>query len=148
MDIQDLAKLNESSNSGVWVNIKNPLTQKDILIETGDQADGKSVSKPLRFKVCGVTSDRYYKLRDQIQAEQFQIAFEKAQSDSKADQSDDDEAGMRMVAGMVLEVDGLEINGKSCGPEDCMAIFKTKGLRFIYNQLDIDIKRRTNFTQP
>lgn len=124
MDISQLSKVNEASNSGVWVAIKDPNTGEDL---------------PVRFKVRGSTSDEFYRLKDQLQAEMLTASVEGKELDS-------DELGMRLVAGMVVDIDGLEKDGKPM--KDALQVFKTDGLRFIFQQLDVEIKRKANFTKP
>lgn len=120
MDIKDLAKVNESSNSGVWVNIKHPVTKDDL---------------PIRFKILGSTSDAFYKLRDQLQTEAF-----------TQEKIDHDELGLRLVAGLVVDVEGLEADKKPL--KDALTIFKMEGMRFIFEQLDTEVKKKANFMQP
>lgn len=124
MDISQLSKVNEASNSGVWVAIKDPNTAEDL---------------PVRFKVRGSTSDEFYRLKDKLQAEMLTASVEGKELDS-------DELGMRLVAGMVVDIDGLEKDGKPM--KDALQVFKTDGLRFIFQQLDVEIKRKANFTKP
>lgn len=124
MDILDLAKINDASNSGVWVDIKHP--------QTGDKL-------PIRFRILGSTSDEFFKLRDKLQSEMLTASVEGKEVDS-------DELGMRLMAGMVVDIEGLEKDKKPM--KDAMQVFKTAGLRFIFHQLDIEIKRKANFTQP
>ena len=124
MDISQLSKVNEASNSGVWVAIKDPNTGEDL---------------PVRFKVRGSTSDEFYRLKDQLQAEMLTASVEGKELDS-------DELGMRLVAGMVVDIEGLEKDGKPM--KDALQVFKTDGLRFIFQQLDVEIKRKANFTKP
>lgn len=137
MNIQELAKINEPANAGVWINILDPNTLEEI-----QSADAEGNKRPLRVRVYGASSDRYYQLKDQIQDEIFQAAYE-GKPIEKEDQ------GMRLVAGMVAEFDNLTMpDGRPCTAEDALAIFKTPGLKFIYKQLDVDIKNRANFTKP
>lgn len=124
MDISQLSKVNEASNSGVWVAIKDPNTGEDL---------------PVRFKVRGSTSDEFYRLKDKLQAEMLTASVEGKELDS-------DDFGMRLVAGMVVDIDGLEKDGKPM--KDALQVFKTDGLRFIFQQLDVEIKRKANFTKP
>ena len=124
MDITQLAKVNEASNAGVWIAIKHPQTGEDM---------------PIKFKVRGSTSDEFYRLKDQLQAEMLTASVEGKELDS-------DELAMRLVAGMVVDIDGLEKDGKPM--KDALQVFKTDGLRFIFKQLDVEIKRKANFTQP
>lgn len=124
MDISQLSKVNEASNSGVWVTIKDPNTVEDL---------------PVRFKVRGSTSDEFYRLKDKLQAEMLTASVEGKELDS-------DELGMRLVAGMVVDIEGLEKDGKPM--KDALQVFKTDGLRFIFQQLDVEIKRKANFTKP
>lgn len=124
MDISELSKVNEASNSGVWVNIKDP--------NTGDEL-------PIKFKVRGSTSDEFYRLKDKLQTEMLTASVEGKEIDS-------DELGMRLVAGMVVDIEGLEKDKKPM--KDAMQVFKTEGLRFIFQQLDVEIKRKANFTKP
>lgn len=124
MDISQLSKVNEASNSGVWVAIKDPNTGEDL---------------PVCFKVRGSTSDEFYRLKDKLQAEMLTASVEGKELDS-------DELGMRLVAGMVVDIDGLEKDGKPM--KDALQVFKTDGLRFIFQQLDVEIKRKANFTKP
>lgn len=120
MDIKELAKANEPANSGVWVTIKHPVTKEDL---------------PIRFKILGATSDAFYKLRDKLQTEMF-----------TQDKIDSEELGLRLVAGMVVDVDGLEDGNKPL--KDALTIFKMEGMRFIFEQLDTEVKKKANFMPP
>lgn len=120
MEINDLAKANEPANTGVWVTIKHPITKEDL---------------PIRFKILGATSDAFYKLRDKLQTEAF-----------TQEKIDHDDLGLRLVAGLVTDVDGLEDNGAPM--KDALKIFKTEGMRFIFEQLDAEVKKKANFMLP
>lgn len=120
MDIKDLAKENEPANSGVWVSIKHPVIKKDL---------------PIRFKILGATSDAFYKLRDKLQTEAF-----------TQEKIDHDDLGLRLVAGLVVDVEGLEQDGSPL--KDALQIFKMEGMRFIFEQLDAEVKKKANFMQP
>ena len=120
MDIKDLAKANEPANSGVWITIKHPVTKEDL---------------PVRFKILGATSDAFYKLRDRLQTEAF-----------TQEKIDHDELGMRLVAGLVVDVEGIEDGKKAV--KDALTIFKMDGMRFIFEQLDIEVKKKANFMLP
>lgn len=122
MNLQDLAKTNELANEGVWVQITHPQTRQPI--------DG------VRFKIIGNTSDKFYELRDAL-------AREAVESDGKVNHED---MTMRMIAGMVVDIEGLEDNGKPI--KDAMKVFKTPGLKFIFKQLDIEAGTRSNFLPP
>lgn len=124
MDIKELAKVNEPSNTGVWVDIKHPAS--------GDKL-------PIRFKILGASSDEYFKLRDKLQTEMLTASM-----DGK--EYDNDEMGLRLVAGLVVGIEGLEANGTPL--TDAMQVFKTDGLRFIFHQLDIEVKKKANFLPP
>lgn len=141
MDITKLAQINESSGFGVWVVIKNPLTSEELLSDATEEGP----AKPIRFKVCGVTSDRFYKLRDQLEQEAMVASF--SLKEGEQDPEDEDRK-MRLVAGMVTDIEGLEIQGRKCQGSDALEIFKTPGLRFIFNQLNVDIRRKSNFLTP
>lgn len=137
MNINDLAKINEPANAGVWIAILDPNTQKEIQVKGKDGNE-----KPLRVRLYGATSDHYYGLRDQIQDEMFQAAYEGKPID-KEDQ------GMRLVAGMIAEFDELTMpDGQPCTAENALEVLKTPGLKFIYKQLDMEIKKRENFIKP
>ena len=124
MDIKELSKVNESSNAGVWVPIKHPHTAEEM---------------PIKFKIRGASSDEFFKLRDKLQSEMLEASIE-------GKKFDHEEFGLRLVAGMVVDIDGLEADGKPM--KDAMQVFKTDGLRFIFHQLDADIKKKANFIQP
>lgn len=121
MKLTELSEVNKPANEGVWVSIKHPLT-KEVL--------------PIRFKIIGATSDRFYKLRDELQSEAL-----------ASDTKEIDSFGLRLVAGMVVDIEGLEDeNGQPM--KDAMKVFKTEGMRFIFEQLNVEVSKRANFMQP
>lgn len=123
MDIKDLAKVNKLSNDGVWVDIKHPYTGEKL---------------PIRFKVLGSQSDKFFKLKEDFYAARFAAAAE--------GKDNTDELKLGLIAGLVVDIEGLEKNGKPM--KDAMEVFKTEGLMFIYHQLDEEVNKKENFTQP